>query len=294
MKKLVAIGVIMVSLNGNAQIIPNGGFEDWSIPPQVSYEEPTNWITLNILNFFGVPVTTEKSNDAHGGNYAALCKTVEADMDLNGSVDDTLAGMMTIGTTNGQDTYDGFPINSRPDSLIAWIKYTPGIGDAYAASVTLTKWDSASGMQNAIASGQVISGATYSNYTRVAIAITYISNEVPDTAKLIFTCSANEPALGSELWVDDLSFTTASAAGLEDLDATVSLSMYPNPSNDFLTVSSTQNTILSVFNTLGELIDSQSIIAGKAYTISTSDYNNGVYFLKTETGLSERFVVQHP
>lgn len=293
MKKLVTISVILFGVQCNAQIIPNGGFEDWSIPPQTSYEDPTNWITLNILNFFGVPVTTEKSTDAHGGNYAARCKTVEADLDLNGSVDDTIAGMMTIGTTTGQDTHEGFPINTRPDSLIAWIKYTPGLGDAYAASVTLTKWDTASGMQSTIASGQVISGATYSNYTRVAIAITYNSNEVPDTAKLTFTCSANEPALGSELWVDDVAFTTASVAELANLDETVSLSIYPNPGNDFLTVTSTQNTTISVFNALGELIESQLVLAGKPTTIITSNYSSGVYFLKTEAGLSERFVIQH-
>ncbi|MBI3239452.1 MAG: T9SS type A sorting domain-containing protein [Flavobacteriia bacterium] len=294
MKKLMTFGVIMLSLQSNAQTIPNGGFEDWSIPPQASYEEPTNWFTLNILNFFDVPVTTEKSTDAHSGTYAALCKTTEADMDQNGSIDDTVAGIMTIETSNGQNTYEGFPINSRPDSLIAWIKYTPGSGDSFGAMVNLAKWNAISNTSNTIATGQLISSSTYSTYTRVAIAITYNSNEIPDTAKLIFTCSANEPALGSEFWVDDLSFVTASAAGLEDLDHGPVLSLYPNPSDNYLTVTSTQNTTVYVFNTLGEIIDSQSIIAGSNHIIATSAYSNGVYFLKAENSLLERFIVRHP
>jgi len=294
MKKLVIIGVMLLCLQGNAQIIPNGGFEDWSIPSQVSYEDPTNWITLNLLNFFGVPVTTEKSTDAHGGTYAALCKTVETDMDQNGSIDDTIAGIMTYGTSDGQNTYEGFPINARPDSLIAWIKYAPGIGDSFGASVTLTKWDAVSGMQNTIAFGQLTSGSTYSNYTRVAIAITYNSNEIPDTAKLIFTCSTNEPVLGSELWVDDLSFVTASSAGIPTLESENFLSLYPNPGNDQVVLTSSENTKVLVYNVTGELIDSFPIIAGDQFALNTSEYKNGVYYLKTESGFSTCLVVQHP
>jgi Secretion system C-terminal sorting domain len=294
MKKLLTFGVIMLGLQCNAQNIPNQGFEDWTIPPQVSYEEPANWITLNILNFFGVPITTEKSTDAHSGTYAALCKTVEADMDQNGSIDDTIAGLMTFGTSDGQNTYEGFPINSRPDSLIAWIKYTPGFGDSFGMMVNLAKWNAISNTSTTIATGQLISSSTYSNYTRVAIAISYNSNEIPDTAKLVFTCSANEPVVGSEFWVDDLSFVTASVAGLEDLDHGPVLSLYPNPSDDYLTVTSTQNTTIYVFNALGAIIDTQSIIAGSNHIIETSVYNNGVYFLKAENGLQERFVVHHP
>ena len=70
-----------------------------------------------------------------------------------------------------------------------------------------------------------------------------------------------------------------------------SLMLYPNPANDFVTLSGENLGTVRVFNALGQKVEEFEAV-GNELRINTTGYENGMYFVKTdETTL--RFVVKH-
>jgi hypothetical protein len=292
MKKLVLIGALFLSAMANAQNVPNGGFENWTT--QGTYEDPNNWLTLNLFTMFGGPATTTKSTDMHSGLYAAKCETIITELDQDGE-DEVFPGTMTLGIIdmNAEETYSGMAMTTRPDSLIAWIKYQATGADMFGVSVTMSRWDSGDAATEIMGTGTYSGGTTVGGYTRIAVPITYGVAGIPDTAQIIFASSAGEPGNGSSLWVDDLSYVINSTAAAPEHKAAMEITYYPNPANHALTVVSPKNTTIRVYNTLGMLIETIKVNTAEKATIQTSEYRNGVYLLKTDSGELERFVVQH-
>ena len=74
-------------------------------------------------------------------------------------------------------------------------------------------------------------------------------------------------------------------------ESSQSLMLYPNPANDFVTLSGENLGIVRVYNALGQKVD-EIEANGSELRINTAGYESGVYFVKTdETTL--RFVVKH-
>ena len=69
-------------------------------------------------------------------------------------------------------------------------------------------------------------------------------------------------------------------------------SVYPNPANDFIKISGEKINTVSVFNTLGQIVDS-FVTDGTEFILATSNYDNGIYFVKVNNGAAVRFVVAH-
>ncbi len=103
----------------------------------------------------------------------------------------------------------------------------------------------------------------------------------PD-AYLIFR---NISATGNNLWVDDLDITTS----IGELKSLASLSIYPNPANENITVaaslSKAQDVELYVTDMLGQLVFSRSFKNMSSLTekINTSAFASGVYQLNLRT-----------
>jgi len=72
-------------------------------------------------------------------------------------------------------------------------------------------------------------------------------------------------------------------------NATVTL--FPNPANDFVTLKGESLGTVRVYNTIGQKMD-EFEANGTELNISTKHYNNGIYFVKTESQ-TVRFVVTH-
>ena len=69
------------------------------------------------------------------------------------------------------------------------------------------------------------------------------------------------------------------------------IALYPNPANDFVTLSGENLGTVRVYNALGQQVD-EFEANGSELRINTTGYENGMYFVKTdETTL--RFVVRH-
>ena len=80
------------------------------------------------------------------------------------------------------------------------------------------------------------------------------------------------------------------SVGIEETD-NITLTLFPNPANNFVTLSGENFGTVRIYNTLGQLVD-EFETNGTELRINTMSYESGVYFVKTdETTL--RFVVKH-
>jgi len=69
------------------------------------------------------------------------------------------------------------------------------------------------------------------------------------------------------------------------------LTLYPNPANDFVTLSGENLSMVRVYNALGQKVD-EFEANGSELRINTTRYENGVYFVKTDEK-TMKFVVKH-
>ncbi|MCC7051264.1 MAG: zinc-dependent metalloprotease [Bacteroidia bacterium] len=72
-------------------------------------------------------------------------------------------------------------------------------------------------------------------------------------------------------------------SGIKPISLEKTISVYPNPANDFITISSVNNTIskIELFTVTGQKINTYSSLRPMlSYTISTQDLKEGSYFIK--------------
>jgi hypothetical protein len=74
--------------------------------------------------------------------------------------------------------------------------------------------------------------------------------------------------------------------GINEIDNNNTISFYPNPANDFMTISlaaePTESTTIYIINALGEIVLTENAMSSNT-TINTSNLTNGIYFIKVET-----------
>lgn len=75
---------------------------------------------------------------------------------------------------------------------------------------------------------------------------------------------------------------TVNTVGVEEL-ATETLTIYPNPANDYLKVN--REGELTIYDLSGKLVKSQTVEAGNS--ISVSDLNKGIYFVKVGSSVQK-------
>lgn len=70
------------------------------------------------------------------------------------------------------------------------------------------------------------------------------------------------------------------------------LTVYPNPTDDQLRLKATSLGKVIVYNALGQLMD-EFFMENDEILIPTTHYPNGIYFVKTDLGEIQRFIVNH-
>jgi hypothetical protein len=70
------------------------------------------------------------------------------------------------------------------------------------------------------------------------------------------------------------------------------LTMFPNPANESVTLQGEGLGVVSIFNALGQKVDS-FFTEGSELVILTTRYQNGIYFIRTNDGMTQRFVIAH-
>jgi hypothetical protein len=227
---ILASAGIIASTVSRSQGILNPGFENWT--HNGLYEDPDNWTTFNLFVVLGGPTTATKTTDKKSGNFALLLETKSYFNSVSGTTD-TIPGV----AINGEG--DGAPFSTRPASIGAWYKYQPMGGDTAFIVVSLTRWNTTSGVREEIASGFFFTSSATLSYQQASVPLIYTpSTLAPDSITIgIVASSGDYPKPGSKLWVDDL--TAIGVAGIESLPLSqLQFNIYPNPASNEIQVTS--------------------------------------------------------
>ena len=176
-------------------IIEPEGFEDWIF--NTSYEDPNLFITSNIQTFFGSGnVAVTKSIDSNSGEFAALLESTEVEGEI-------VPGAIILGEID-EDTQEGIPFTSSPDSLILHVMYNIPAGDT--ASLALLLFNSDIPIAGA---GYSIVGANEESYQRISIPVVYILPSLTDEMLFVLTSGDfdGNAIEGGWLLVDDIEFS---------------------------------------------------------------------------------------
>ena len=282
-KKYLSISAIVFSFcNLFSQAVPNSSFENWS--QNGPFETPNNW---------NVSPAASKSTDAHTGNYSLQLKTGIFTNPQTQSTD-TIPGMAATGQQGmgpGNPGINGFAYTSRPDSLVFWYKYQAQNIDSFVVRLTLTKWNA-----NAkdIISDLVFKGGASSNYTRVALAIKYFSNSIPDSATIQAISSLSPRGnliLGSTLIIDDIGFIgNNSSIEQNAMNENLQVSLFPNPCSQVISIANFTSDKFVLMDVYGSIVLQQNTLGLNQIEISTASLAPGIYFLVLNDGFYHKLI----
>lgn len=127
------------------------------------------------------------------------------------------------------------------------------------------------------------------NYPLYAVEIfTWENNITPNTWYYALTTGKN--SLGEWGETTLVPFYT-SLTGVAENNGSA-FNIYPNPANDVINITGTAIETISINNLLGQKID-EFVVNGDQAIIATSNYENGIYFVKVNGKDTYRFVVTH-
>lgn len=220
----------------NTTLVHNGDFEDWQGTGSGNnfYETPVGWTSANsgvrIIHGMGVPnleFPTVKTDVAYSGNFAVSLNTRQGGQ--TSLVPRLIAGSIFLGTMSNVTlqtlanplllTKFGIPYTettSRPDSLIGYLRYTPGptytdrdgnvdtnATDSCSFYAVLFEGSEPLDGTNSSSSERIVAIAQYNyetpisstTYTRIALPFVY-RKEMPQNTTLQYSIIASSSAKG--------------------------------------------------------------------------------------------------
>ena len=78
--------------------------------------------------------------------------------------------------------------------------------------------------------------------------------------------------------------------GIDESNAT--LALFPNPANESVTLRGENLGVVTIYNTLGQEVDT-FFSEESQMVIPTAKYQNGIYFIRTSSGKTQRLVIAH-
>lgn len=296
MKKHVLIAtalfVGMGLANAQTPAIPNGNLESWT--PLAGEEEPTGGFLKSLnqtLVFPGnPPATCFKEGNAHGGQFCA--KLVSKNFSSLGIFIPGALGTITP-IANPISAKLAEPFAAKPESVRAWIKYTPVTGDS--AEVFSYLFKTTAGVRDTIARASQKFTQAVANWTEITVPFTYSNNNVmPDSASLIFIASAGynfqdlQLCFGSQnstLYVDDVEFIYPASIN-EFVLGNNDISIYPNPAENVMNISvssALNNGIISITDMNGREVMSSSV-NGEQFSVNVAELKAGNYIAVIKEG----------
>ena len=220
----------------NTSLVYNGDFEEWQGTGSGNnfYETPVGWTSANsgvrIIHGMGVPnleFPTVKTDNAYSGNFAVSLNTRQGGQ--TSLVPRLIAGSIFLGTMSNVTlqslanplllTKFGIPYTatgSRPDSLIGYLRYTPGptytdrngnvdsnAVDSCSFYAVLFEGSEPLDGTNSTSSERIVAIAQYkyetpissTTYTRIALPFVY-RREMPQNTTLQYSIIASSSAKG--------------------------------------------------------------------------------------------------
>ena len=294
---LIALGFITLT---KAQVVPNGGFENWGAAlgqPQ----EPTGWVSGNILcapiATFPLPNTNptsvfKETAIVNSGTASLKIKTVKLNTNplaangVNDTIGYCILGSATLAPVAG--LVQGAPNTSRYASFDFWYQFVPTGIDAGGALCVLTKWNATLNKRDTVAVTAFVTSTPTTGWTNVSLPFTYnplyaVSGN-PDTIRCAFASSVGtydpnysiRPTLGSVFYVDD-----ATVVGVKENNQKLSVKAYPNPASQIFNLSISNDIAekVEIFDITGKLIYN-SKFEGKNHKVNTENFSEGIYIYK--------------
>ncbi|MDD4149019.1 MAG: T9SS type A sorting domain-containing protein [Bacteroidales bacterium] len=277
LKRILEIAIVFFVFNSAiAQDVPNNSFETWITASQ-GHEDPESWSTANsTTNTFPIyKVTTEKTDDAYDGNYAAKLTSI--------TVFTLVApGFITLGDfdinvlTQVTSITGGIDFNLYPNKLNAYYKYSPAPGDFFRFGMWMLRDDGTS-VPDTVATALFNGYDAKSEYTFLSVDVEYRNNFPPEILNIIaISSNPDEPVVGSVLFIDkiELEYTTGIIENLTD-----ELSIFPNPTADYFTINDYfTDSKITIYDLAGKLVYSINNYRGEQILIS--DFSSGQYLVK--------------
>lgn len=171
----------LATLSATAQV-PNGDFETW-VDNGGGFLDPQDWLTSNAdISLLCV----EQYTPAWSNDFAMRVHTWDPGI---GAFQGTAMTM--------------FPYSQRPDALHAAVMANVMPGDRVLIIVSMWQGDSIIAMPLNCTFGI---DTNITSYASVTFPITYSSALYPDSCSIIVMAGSDEPQLGTEVILDDLSF----------------------------------------------------------------------------------------
>lgn len=281
MKPVITFFAAMLMLNAaSAQTVVFSEMETWRTPsvgfPATTLDAVDGWRCPDSLaHAYSIIVGSPqrqlyKSTDKHGGSYAARIVTQN-----QGSTLGNLAGVLTNAVINldivNQDftLSGGTTLYGRVNFVNAWLKYNPSGGDSATVIVSsIIKGGKANGEDSVVGSG--LHYITSSQpYTLVSVPIDYGTNTAsPNALQVIFTSSGGQATVGSELFIDDVSYSIF-PAGVENVNSDVKFIASPNPAHDKLLLQSENRIRFIMYSVTGQQVLSADINGNTGVDVSS-------------------------
>lgn len=284
-----------MAFTGVSDPIPNAGF---SMIDSISFSDPDEWFTAN--EFFiitGVDPTVTKVTDAYEGNYAVKVESRELDFG-NGS--DTVGFLFYAQEIGDEGPFGGYPVPQgaeSPKRLSGYYQYHPVGQDTAIAYLVMTAYDNVNNKRDTV--------GMYGIPLPEALAYTAFHIETPliaaaDSFVLAFgssdfdgTIGQSEVGIGSYLLLDALTFDTTSLTdGILDEVEQISASLYPIPTDRYLTVRTSEvqaeELEIRIFNLHGKLVKNESWRGNMSVTLDLNELPAGYYLFNMKTASGDR------
>lgn len=297
---LFSILFFVATLSQGQSQIPEGEFENWTLSPQSTFQEPTGgwWTSLNSLKNLGGPVTVEKTSDAHSGNFAARLESKQW-----GTL--KLPGLLVSGKFVNTTPFilQGQPFTGKPVRFTGYYKYTSVNSDSAAIFAMITKYNTVTGKRDTIADAKLAIFNSINIYTLFDIPFIYYDNSAtPDSIDVVFSSSAGgqnfQSQIGSTLFIDDVSLNYSN--GIEErLFPEINVTVYPNPASEWINIElgeTVKNGICKIISMNGKTVSNFPIL-NKKQTVDVRKFAKGKYIINIYQGnsvvSSNKFEVIH-
>ena len=300
MKNLILLLLIITAFQVHAQI-PNASFENWD--NSAGYNAPVGWDNMNAMTSPMSVYTCMKGTPGNAGtSYLKLVSQTVSGMGVMPGV--AVLGVMDMTNMSAPTSMSGVPFTQRPQTLTGMNQYMASGTDKGYMSVILTKWNSAMNKRDTIATAWRALFGMQMSWSSFQMPLTYTSTANPDSMMMIMSASGATPASNSYLYVDTLAFSgsVAGATGITSpSEGQTVMEVYPNPSSTTMTLlfNIQQNITvdIQIVDLTGRIITAieKHNLIDSMYTINTSDFAKGAYFVKVEANgstLTKKIVIE--
>lgn len=245
------------------------------------YDDPDGWLTVNqVASLLGISYPVEKITASPSqGTAAAKMTTVACAACPGFGAPDPLPGFIRQETA----------YTALATSVTFDYQYNGVSGDWGAAVIELTQWDPAGDSAIVVAEAIDTIATNVSTWTSKTVQFVYSSSLTPDSIKINFIGSIGgliqdptfpAPQPGSVLNVDAVMIASPSSDIEEyQLDGNI----YAANNMIHVILDQTPNGSISIYDISGKQVYN-SITTNINTTISTSQYNKGIYLVKVENG----------